>query len=213
MPMYPITYIYIAWHGFITPFSFVGSDCMFFSYCLYITALLKCVQLDITSTLAELTDTDKNSSRCEQKLKLIIERHNEISVLTERFSKIMAITTLSHFVSSSMIIGTSVVAILFLTGIGIVLYVVYAICVTMELFLFCYGGSAVIESSQEVSEEAYCSHWYKRDKNIQKMVLLLMLRAQRPLVVKVPFFAPSLPAFASILRFTGSLIALVKSFL
>ncbi|XP_017462701.1 PREDICTED: odorant receptor 24a-like, partial [Rhagoletis zephyria] len=94
---------------------------------------------------------------------------------------------------------------------GVFVYVTHTIAVSTELFLYCIGGTVIIEFSSELATTVYSSKWYTHSVRVQRMVLLIIIRAQRSLVVKVPFFAPSLPTLTSILRFTGSLIALVKS--
>lgn len=65
-----------------------------------------------------LASLDKNSQaiRCEadmvSNLTDIIRRHNEIAQLMKKFSSIMVGIVLSHFITSSLIIGTSVIELL-----------------------------------------------------------------------------------------------------
>lgn len=61
--------------------------------------------------------------------------------------------------------------------------------------------------SLELGEAAWNSHWFQWNREVRRRVFLLILRAQRPITVQVPFFAPSQPAFtaASCKRTTGRL--------
>ncbi|XP_023301426.2 odorant receptor 24a [Lucilia cuprina] len=215
MPIYPITYILVHWHGYITVLAFVGADGFFLGFCFYFSTLLKAIQQDLQSILTD--NGTKNNCRYDSEEKVcaaledIIERHNEVAELTDKFSLIMVEITLCHFITSSIIIATSVVDLLLFSGYGIIVYVVYTCAVLTEIFLYCLGGNTVMDSSEDLATKAYSSEWYTHSVKIQKIVLLIMVRSQRAIIIKVPFFAPSLPALTAILRFTGSVIALAKS--
>ncbi|XP_065358334.1 odorant receptor 24a-like [Calliphora vicina] len=215
MPLYPITYILVHWHGYITVLAFVGADGFFLGFCFYFATLLKAIQEDLQNILTDIEDNKNSKHESEDKVCLaledIVERHNEVAELTDKFSLIMVEITLCHFITSSIIIATSVVDLLLFSGYGIIVYVVYTCAVLTEIFLYCLGGNTVMESSEDLATKAYSSEWYTHSVKVQKMVLLIMVRAQRTIAIKVPFFAPSLPALTAILRFTGSVIALAKS--
>ncbi|KAM7353700.1 odorant receptor 24a [Cochliomyia hominivorax] len=215
MPIYPLTFILGHWHGYITVLAFVGADGLFLGFCLYYATLLKSIQEDLQNILTDFDDAANIKYNTEEKVILalenIIERHNEVADLTDKFSLIMVEITLSHFITSSIIIATSVVDLLLFSGYGVIVYVVYTCAVLTEIFLYCLGGNTVMECSEELATKAYSSQWYTQSVKVQKMVLLIMVRSQRNIVIKVPFFAPSLPALTAILRFTGSVIALAKS--
>ncbi|XP_061396275.1 odorant receptor 24a [Musca vetustissima] len=217
MPLYPLTFLLVHWHGYITVLGFVAGDGMFLGFCFYFSTLLKALQQDLVDVLTITDDHDtknhprRSESQICSSLANIISRHNEIADLTIKLSKIMVEITLCHFITSSVIIGTSVIDLLLVSGYGSIVYIVYTCAVLSEIFLYCLGGTAVIESSQELAVKAYTSNWYGHSVKIQKMVLLIIVRSQRHFVVKVPFFMPSLPALTAILRFTGSVVALAKS--
>ncbi|KNC25487.1 putative odorant receptor 24a [Lucilia cuprina] len=177
--------------------------------------MMQAIQQDLQSILTD--NGTKNNCRYDSEEKVcaaledIIERHNEVAELTDKFSLIMVEITLCHFITSSIIIATSVVDLLLFSGYGIIVYVVYTCAVLTEIFLYCLGGNTVMDSSEDLATKAYSSEWYTHSVKIQKIVLLIMVRSQRAIIIKVPFFAPSLPALTAILRFTGSVIALAKS--
>lgn len=52
--------------------------------------------------------------------------------------------------------------------------------------------------SLEIAKTVYQTNWYTLDAGTQKMLLLIMLRSQRAVTVKAPFFSPSLPAFQAV---------------
>lgn len=49
-----------------------------------------------------------------------------------------------------------------------------------------------------MGEAAYSFEWYRADKRIQKMVILLILRAQRESQVKVPFIIVDAATFLNV---------------
>ncbi|XP_030555741.1 odorant receptor 24a [Drosophila novamexicana] len=215
LPLYPVTYALVHWHGYITVVCFVGADGFFLGFCLYLTVLLHALRDDVCELLAvdsiHLVPTALEEARIVRKMERLVDRHNEIADLTERLSGVMVEITLGHFVTSSLIIGSSVVDMLLFSGVGIVVYVVYTCAVFTEILLYCLGGTYVTEACSDLARSAFASHWYGHSVRVQKMTLLLIARAQRVLIIKIPFFSPSLETLTSILRFTGSLIALAKS--
>ncbi|XP_049310374.1 odorant receptor 24a [Bactrocera dorsalis] len=201
MPIFPLTFIFSHWHGYITVAGFAGTDGLFLCFCMYIGTLLKALQYDTKDLLSDVGCGErKHSSEAEIKesLKMIIARHNEIIDLVKRFSAVMSGITLGHFVTSSAIIGTCVVDMLLFSDYGVLVYLVHTMAVSTELFLYCLGGTVVIECSSQLATAVYDSNWYTHTVDVQRMVLLIIIRAQRSLVLKVPFFAPSLPALTSV---------------
>ncbi|EDW03963.1 odorant receptor 24a [Drosophila grimshawi] len=217
LPLYPWIYALVCWHGYITVACFVGADGFFLGFCLYLTVLLRSLRDDIKDLLQleckgiEVEPTVQEEKRIVREMVKLINRHNEIADLTERLSGVMVEITLAHFVTSSLIIGTSILDMLMFSGVGIIVYLVYTLAVTTEIFLYCLGGTYIMEACLDLARSTFASHWYGHSVPVQKMTLLMIARAQRVLVVKIPFFSPSMETLTSILRFTGSIIALAKS--
>ncbi|KAJ6641413.1 Odorant receptor 45b, partial [Pseudolycoriella hygida] len=67
--------------------------------------------------------------------------------------------------------------------------------------------------SYDIHEAAYFTDWYKYDVSNQRLISLIILRSQTPCGIVVPFFESSLQTFTTILRATGSYIALFRTFL
>lgn len=75
-----------------------------------------CLRDDVFDLL-EVKDIEKIPDKNQEKrivreMEKLVDRHNEVAELTERLSGVMVEITLAHFVTSSLIIGTSVVDIL-----------------------------------------------------------------------------------------------------
>ncbi|XP_030079238.1 odorant receptor 24a [Drosophila hydei] len=217
LPLYPFIYALVHWHGYITVACFVAADGLFVSFCLYLTVLLYSLRDDVFYLL-EVKDNKQEATagedeRIVRQLERLIDRHNEIAALTDRLSGVLVEITLGHFVTSSLIIGSSMIDMLLFSGVGVIVYLVYTSAVLTEILLYCLGGTYITEACLDLSKSTFSSHWYCHSVRVQKMTLLMITRAQRVLIIKVPFFSPSLQALTSILRFTGSLIALAMSVL
>ncbi|KAH8376000.1 hypothetical protein KR200_011673 [Drosophila serrata] len=217
-PFFPLTYIFIAYTGYVTIFMFGGCDGFYFEFCAHISALFEVLQAEIQAVFKPYKDLLQLSPlqlyNLEQEMRSIIIKHNSIIDLTKFFRKRYAIITLAHFVSAGMVIGFSMVNLLTVgtNGLGALLYVAYTIAALSQLLVYCYGGTLVAESSVQLSRVMGSCPWHLFSPVQRRLVLLLILRSQRALSMAVPFFSPSLATFASILQTSGSIIALVKSF-
>ncbi|XP_067633448.1 odorant receptor 10a [Eurosta solidaginis] len=214
-PYFPLTYLFTAYTGYITIFMYGGCDAFYFEFCSNISALLKLLQEDLKSMLNigddKLTLTKAEAEILEWRLERFINRHNAIIDLTRYFQQRYSIITLAHFVSAGIVIGASIFDLMMFTGFGIVIYIGYTLAVLGQLFIYCYGGSMVSESSVRLATVAFGCNWYACNPKLRRYILMIISRSQRPINLSVPFFSPSLPTFASILQTSASIIALASS--
>nr|QNH68046.1 odorant receptor 22 [Apriona germarii] len=52
------------------------------------------------------------------------------------------------------------------------------------LFLICFYGQILMDDSSTVSETVYQTTWYEKSPTVRKSLVLILLRSQRPLVLK-----------------------------
>ncbi|KAM7341922.1 odorant receptor 10a [Cochliomyia hominivorax] len=214
-PLFPLAYIFTAYTGYLTIFMFAGCDAFYFEFCSHIAALLQMLQSDIEALFAKFDDKfvlSEENHFVENRLKIIIRRHNEIMDLTHFFRQRYSIITLAHFVSAALVIGASIFDLMTYTGFGRLIYATYTVAALCQLMVYCYGGSMVAENSVHISTLISNCNWFICNPKIRRMILLIMIRSQRTLTMTVPFFSPSLATFASILQTSGSIIALASSF-
>lgn len=91
----------------------MAADGLFVSFCLYLTVLLYSLRDDVFYLL-EVKDNKQEATagedeRIVRQLERLIDRHNEIAALTDRLSGVLVEITLGHFVTSSLIIGSSMI--------------------------------------------------------------------------------------------------------
>ncbi|XP_030383267.1 odorant receptor 22c [Scaptodrosophila lebanonensis] len=220
-PMFPFTYALLTSSGFCTVCVFSSVDGFFLCSYLYICGVFRLVQHNIRSIFVGLHDGESIefyspsvNALIQGRLKVIIERHNAIIDLCTDLTRQFTVIVLMHFLSAAFVLCTTILDIMLnsasLSGLT---YICYSVAALTQLFIYCYGGNHVSESSAAVADTLYDIEWYKCDVKTRKMILMILRRAQRAKTIAVPFFTPSLPAFSSILSTTGSYITLLKTFL
>ncbi|KAH8298277.1 hypothetical protein KR018_012474 [Drosophila ironensis] len=219
-PLFPLTYVLLTASGACTVFAFSFVDGFFLCSCLYICGVFRLVQQDIRRIFADLHDdsedvfTEAMNAEVRRKLAAVVGRHNAIIDLCTDLTRQFAVIVLMHFLSAAFVLCSTILDIMLNTSsLSGLTYICYSIAALTQLFLYCFGGNHVGESSAAVSDVLYDIEWYKCDARTRKMILMILRRSQRAKTIAVPFFTPSLPAFGSILSTTGSYITLLKTFL
>ncbi|KAL7740602.1 hypothetical protein ACLKA6_009486 [Drosophila palustris] len=216
--LFPLTYFVLTCSGACTVFTFSFVDGFFLCSCLYISGVFRVVQQDIRNVFAELRDVEVFSPSMNAEIRLqlgqIIERHNAIIDLCTDLTGQFTVIVLMHFLSAAFVLCSTILDIMLNTSsLSGLTYICYSVAAMTQLFLYCYGGNHVSESSAAVANTLYEVEWYKCDARTRKIILMILRRSQRAKTIAVPFFTPSLPAFSSILSTTGSYITLLKTFL
>lgn len=58
-----------------------------------------------------------------------------------------------------------------------------------QLTIYCYNGNEVQIQSQEISKVAYTCDWVDANDDVKKSLILMMVRAQRPIRMSAGKFA------------------------
>ncbi|XP_055678124.1 odorant receptor 22c [Lutzomyia longipalpis] len=224
-PVYEITYIILSYSGYITIAGIVGLDGLFVGLCLHISGQFQIIQANINTLvdreIAPLltqssTDDEFTKEQNEviyRRLRSYVRRQIVTISLCEEMVEIFKPSVLMHFISAAFVICFSSVNLILSSGITVFLYANYIGAATTQLFLYSIGGTSISTSSSEICNSAYFFEWHKSNKDVRRLLLMLMMRAQKESGVFVPFFQACLPTFATILRTAGSYIALLKTFL
>jgi hypothetical protein len=165
----------------------VGVDTFFFSCCLNIST-----HFDI---LRESFDGDK---------KKFVEKHLELLNLVKDLNELFNEVVFCQFLLSSLqlcVLGFQVVIVESIAG--LIVPAVYGLTIIIQLFVYSFGGQLIVNSSDAISENLY---------EVDRDLILMIARPQKSTMIKSVFFTADLPSFLSIMRFTGSLITMLKSF-
>lgn len=65
----------------------------------------------------------------------------------------------------------------------------------IQLFIYCYGGALITSESLNINSAVQQSQWYNLAPTDRKMLILVMMRAQKPLRIKSGFYDASMESF------------------
>ncbi|TMW51390.1 hypothetical protein DOY81_003514 [Sarcophaga bullata] len=120
-----------------------------------------------------------------QFLRTMIKYHTYLLGLSHQLNNIFGLPILLNFIASSFVICF----LGFQMSIGaspeflLKLSLFLAICIA-QIYLICYYGQELIDQSFNVSLAAYNQEWRDLDVRLQKMLLLMAVRAQKPVQLK-----------------------------
>ena len=136
------------------------------------------------------------------KMKDLINRHNNLLEIIEKLKLIFEPSCLFSFVLSSVIM--CIVSFVFLTIMDDLLscmfYVVYIVLAGSQIWLLCYFGQKLLNSSVGVANQIYECEWTELDDNdFKKQIIVIIARAQRPEILTAMGFADiSLETFTTV---------------
>lgn len=140
-------------------------------------------------------------SSFEQRTEELIQRHNDLIDCSKKIENIFSPSFLFNFVQSSFVIcltafqySTSTEATqFFFSG-------TYCAAILNQVWLLCYFGQKVIDSSDFIANGAYISGWEKIEKiEVKKAIMLAIQRSQNPTKLTAMNFADvSLKSFTSV---------------
>lgn len=202
-PIYEITYFFSASSDYAVTVCYCGLSPLFIGVSLHISGQFDIVSSQLRNIMNEQLRISKRMSdsnmKEEQQLKVkltnFIEYHIQIIQLGELMSSTFAPIVFTHFLAASIVICVCCVMIFLAQGFDQIIYQCYLMGQLFDTFTFAYGGTSLIEASNRVRDAAYSFDWYKYDVKNQKLILMIMLRAQKATAVKIPFLSASLETF------------------
>ncbi|XP_076644824.1 uncharacterized protein LOC143354510 [Halictus rubicundus] len=170
--LYTITYAHQAVSVFIASFMNVAYDTLF-------SGLMFCIysQLEILGHRLRNINRDQKES-----VKQCVRHHNFLFKLVEKVNKDFRVVLCIQFLSSMLIICFLLYRIL-KRGIGsrMIETFVYAFCMLMQIFYYCWYGNEVRLKSLEIPDFILNSDWVSLDENTKKMLLMIMVRSAFPM--------------------------------
>ncbi|XP_060666817.1 odorant receptor 67a-like [Drosophila nasuta] len=122
-------------------------------------------------------------------LQQLIIYHNKLMRITDVINEVFGVTLLLNFLASSIL----VCMLGFQISIGLspeLVYkmFIYLVAATMETYLLCYFSDSLIVASEGVSWAVYEMNWLETDRRFAKMLILIAVRAQKPVFLKATVF-------------------------
>ncbi|XP_068152608.1 odorant receptor 67a [Drosophila tropicalis] len=186
---YYITYVMQGTAGYTATCGHISADLMIFAFVIqvimhfnYLAKCLKEIEIKNGSTV-------EGSAGDMRKLQQLIAYHNNILGLTDVMNDVFGVPLLLNFMASSMVVcfvgfqmtvglspeQTSKLALLLISA-------------TSEIYLICYFSQALIDASFSISFAVYDMNWTPADGRFRKMLVLVAMRAQKPVCLSATVF-------------------------
>nr|ACH69146.1 odorant receptor 10 [Anopheles quadriannulatus] len=192
--------------------------CMYIPYTSFFTSstLFGLVQI---KTLQHQLKTFRSSEMLNEstvvlnrKLQKLIEDHKRIIRYVQDLNDLVTYICLIEFLS----FGLMLCALLFLLNIisvmaQIVIVGAYIFMILTQIFAFYWHSNEVREESMAIAQASYSGPWLNVDETIKKKLLMMTIRAQRPLEITVGNVYPmTLEMFQSLLNASYSYFTLLR---
>lgn len=124
-------------------------------------------------------------------------------------SRSLSPNVLIHYITSALTTCICALMILLADGAAKLIFVNYIIASTTQVFVYSFGGNMLENASTNISFCAYDFEWYKCDERIRKLILMIILRAQKKTAVDVPFFQVSMETFGTVSNSIANILSIL----
>ncbi|XP_055600381.1 odorant receptor Or2-like [Uranotaenia lowii] len=154
----------------------------------------------------------ESSSKNEVIISQIIEEHERAIIYVREMNSMVTYICLVEFLS----FGLMLCALLFLFNIiehmaQFIIVAAYIFMIISQIFAFYWHGNEIREESVAIAEAAYSGYWVELHPSVRRKLLLIILRAQKPLQITVGNIYPmTLEMFQSLLNASYSYFTLLR---
>ncbi|XP_070504669.1 odorant receptor 4-like [Chironomus tepperi] len=145
-------------------------------------------------------------------LKKLVKIHQELIEISEILEEIFSpILLINAFGSISSLCTACFLAVTGISGYFIAKYFMFPIVLPLQAFFQCYFAQKLIDSSTMIATSAYKTDWYESSVKTQRLILLIMVRAQKPQTVTAfKFFDVSIETFQWIISTSYSYFSILQ---
>ncbi|KAH8337357.1 hypothetical protein KR059_008169, partial [Drosophila kikkawai] len=185
---YP-TYLMQLINGYTVTWSHLSSDSMIFAVVMQavmhfdrLTRALRDFKVRNNGTVGKADEDLKN-------LGALIAYHSQVLGLVDVMNKIFGIPLLINFLTSSLLVCNVGFQLTF--GFSTENFgpqLMFIATAFVEIYLICFFSQMLIDASGSVTFAAYDINWLEADSRFRKMIVLLCMRAQKPICLKATNF-------------------------
>ncbi|RLZ02187.1 Odorant receptor 10 [Cephus cinctus] len=148
---------------------------------------------------------------------VLVANHRRVIEFSDKIEDLFSYISLVQVLSSTLIICT--IGFMFITSISstknILTLMKFGLFILGELWetlAYCLAGEYLSNQSQSISQAVYECPWYKMQPRDSKMLMMIMIRAQKPLRITAgKFIFLSLDNFTDILKTSLSYISVLRA--
>ncbi|KAL0883470.1 hypothetical protein ABMA27_016841 [Loxostege sticticalis] len=158
--------------------------------------------------------TPEQENSIKASIRRCVQQHQSVLEAAGLLQKNFSSPILAQFTVSMAIICVTAYQLAFETSNAIKLIgmTCYFMCMTMQVFLYCYHGHELADESGNVGGAVYESPWYKMSVALRRDLLMLMMRSQRLAKLTAGGITTlSLNAFMGIIKTSYTLFTVLQS--
>ena len=193
---FPFIQLWIQWIAYLAiSFMFVSNTMIY--------TLVTIISMEFDSLKNDLKFIKlKPKEKYSEKMAYFIDRHNKLLDASDKLKIIFEPILFCNFLVSSLIMCVASFQML-TTASDSLTYLVDVNCLglfAIQVWLLCYLGQKIIDSSAEVADDIYGCDWTDLDNyEFKKQMIIVMIRAQRPMKLTAMGYADmSLETFAAV---------------
>ncbi|XP_056636641.1 odorant receptor 67c-like [Diorhabda sublineata] len=182
-------------------------DCLY-----YIVADVACCQLDILKENLREIDS-RGDLNVEHELIMCIKYHQDIIRFVHQIEQVFSVPLFLEFFKSIVnicFVGFELTMVNFFS-LHFLVRLIFLNGSLMQIFSFCWFGHALILKSSEVEDACYVIEWNECSLSEQKLILMIMMRAQKPLAVRALFLTLTMSTLTLILKTSYSYCTVLRT--
>ncbi|XP_030750008.1 odorant receptor 67c-like [Sitophilus oryzae] len=183
VPYYSVMLMF-TWSGFVY-------SCI--THMLFVTLLIYCgVQLEVLQVkMSKITSSSDNSEENRKLLwkKLIVEHQYIIEFIETLNNRAMGIVLMEFILSSLDVASVATNATKSKANESFWLLCFFAL-LSYQIFALAWNANEIKEQSVAIADHLYNSEWYMLEKKECQVMQIILIRAQKPLVITIGPFGP-----------------------
>lgn len=184
---YPINYLYQFMLGIFLTFLNVNNDLILTYFIRHVNSQFQII-IESFQYMTLFEEKFLNSNKRTKFLSHLVEIH-QVTLNRVKFISSMHSLGLYLQIGSSLIVSCFSIYLIKTSSISkIGAPLLLLIGILLQLFLYCHSGNSLKEISLKVSKAAYCTNWYTFTLSEQKIILLIMQRADNKVVISAKAF-------------------------
>ncbi|XP_034939728.1 odorant receptor 46a-like [Chelonus insularis] len=182
-------YIYEVTSVAVSANASVGFDSLSIGLIIQINAKIEILKYRINALVRELESIDwtengseniKNMKIQQQAIADFVKYHLTIIELAKTINLLFNWVILLQYFISTTVLCASIYALT--SSSQFMGFLFYLANMLMEIFIFCFAGNEITLTSKTISDAIYNSDWTKLNKSSRRSLLIIMNRANRPII-------------------------------
>ncbi|XP_055645437.1 odorant receptor 4-like [Toxorhynchites rutilus septentrionalis] len=214
--IYYLMYTFEVYAGLIVAIGNVTFNCIFCLVAAHLSVQLNLLAKSLEGIIAgEPSEWDVVEDK-RLSLASAVERHQKLLGYKHSLETIFSFTIFIVFASASIIICFQGIMMTTSTAYIVAKFLLFFICVLLEIFFLCHYGNKILRSSEDVGIAAYKCLWYQVERGgnatFRKDLIPVIVRAQKPMVLMAWKFWPiTIKTFGMVLNASYSYFTLLRT--